>query len=204
MSNSQMMSASFGPVNFSSLTGPSLPFENPLISMQVQLRAIRHVIQSVAFNQRRGCDALIRPVIHATGSQFLRRVLPQELAVGFAECHQHTAIARLLGIAQAFVVRANEHHAARLRPDCHTPANPRSATHLIFFFVCDVPVDRRVLHVGHHVAVGCPAPHRPVACARVGCAEREADAQTRSRIADVSSIRCHFHVVEEHFKGASA
>ena len=113
MSNSQMMSASFGPVNFSSLTGPSLPLREALDVDTRELGAIGNVIKAVAFDQRRGCDALIRPVVHASGSQFLGRMLPDELAVGFAESHQHAAIARLLGIAQPFVVRADEDHAAR-------------------------------------------------------------------------------------------
>jgi hypothetical protein len=40
-------------------------------------------------------------------------VLPQELSVGLAEHHQHAAVPRLLRIAKQFVIRADEHHAAR-------------------------------------------------------------------------------------------
>ncbi len=66
--------------------------------------AISDVIEPVAFDQRRGADALKRPVIGAAGGQFIVHILPEKLAVGFTEGHQDAFIARDFGIFQAFVV----------------------------------------------------------------------------------------------------
>ena len=136
--------------------------------------AIARVVEPRALDQRRRSDALIRPVVGAARRQLLVRLLPQELAGLFLERHQHAAVARLLRIAQRFVVRADEHHAAgddrvavALRAELGDP--------LHVLLRLDVPLGRQPLHVRHHVAIGRAAPHRPVAAAGIGRAERARD-----------------------------
>ena len=159
--------------------------------------AIAHVVQRFSLDEGRGGDALIRPVVGASRLELCVGVLPHELAVGLAERHQHTAIARLLGVAQSFVVRPDEHHAAgndrvpvALRPEIGDP--------LDVLLRLDVPLARQPFGVGDHVAIGRPAPHRPIARARIGSrkmgrgggrdqSEEHFDAEAQSRRAGPSS-----------------
>ena len=159
--------------------------------------AIADVVQRLAVDERGRGDALIRPVVRASGLELRVRVLPQELAVGFAERHQHAAIAGLLRIAQPFVVRADEHHAAgddriavALRAEIGDP--------LDVLLRLDVPVGRQPLGVRHHVAVGRAAPHRPVARAGIGGDKTRRAAARSSNDANADaqshSARCFCHV----------
>src|SRR5213594_2473526 len=72
--------------------------------------AIADVIEPVSLDQRRRCDALERPIVRAARLQFQVRVLPEELAVGFAESHENAAITWLLWIAQQLIVGTDESH----------------------------------------------------------------------------------------------
>ena len=56
--------------------------------------AVAGVVDVGALDERRRGDALIRPVVGAARRQLLVGLLPEELAVRFAERHQHAAIAR--------------------------------------------------------------------------------------------------------------
>src|SRR6185436_8505985 len=89
------------------------------------------------------------------------------------ERHQHSAIAGLFRIAHAFVVRADEHHAAS--DDWIAVALRTEVGHPFHVLLrLDVPVGRQTLHRGHHVAIGSAAPHRPVAAAGIGNRHRRA------------------------------
>src|SRR5262249_14694760 len=115
-----------------------------------------------ALDERRRGNALVRPVIGAPRRQLLVGLLPEKFTVRFAKRHQDAAVARLLGIAHAFVVRPDEHHAAgdhgvavALRSEIRNP--------LPVLLALDVPLDGEPFHVRDHVAIRRPAPHGPVA-----------------------------------------
>ncbi len=167
MSNDQMTSASNWPVSFSSFTGPSFSLSrNPWMSRQKTHAAVAHVVQALAFDERRRGDALERPVVGAPRLELHVRLLPEELAVGLAEGHQHAAVARLLRIAQQLVVGADEDHAAR--DDRVAVALRSEVGHPLHVLLrLDVPLGRQTLHVRDHVAIGRAAPHRPVAAAGI-------------------------------------
>ena len=125
-----------------------------------ELGAVADVVDAVALDERGAGDALVGPVVHASGRQLLVRDLPEELAVRLAERHHHAAVAGLLGIAQALVVRAHEHDPARhhrvavgLRAESRHPLDALLRLH--------VPRRRQALGRGHHVARRPAAPHRP-------------------------------------------
>ena len=161
--------------------------------------AVARVVEAVADDERRRGDALERPVIGAARLELRVRVLPEELAGGLAERHQHAAIAGLLRIAQQLVVRADEDHAARddrvavaLRAELGHPLDVLLGLH--------VPVGGQALHGRHHVAVGRAAPHRPVAGARIGGREmrrRMRAAPPRACGIDRRSVLSHRRVHED-------
>ena len=127
--------------------------------------AIADVVEVRALDERRRGDALERPVVGAARLELRVRLLPHELAVGLAERHQHAAVARLLRIAQRFVVRAEKDHAAGDdRVAVALRAERRDPFHVLLGL--DVPLGRQPLHLRHHVAVGRSAPHGPVAGVR--------------------------------------
>src|SRR4029453_17230402 len=74
---------------------------------------VARVVDVGAFDERRRRDTLVGPVVRTPGRQLLVRLLPEKLAVGFTERHQHAAIPGLLGIAWSLVVRADEYHPTR-------------------------------------------------------------------------------------------
>ena len=168
MSNAQIASASFGPVSFSSLNGPSFSLSrNPFDVQAPDDAPVADVVQLLAFDERRAGYALKRPVVRAARLQLRMGLLPEELAVGLAERHQHAPIARLLRIARRLVVRADEHRSAR--DDRVAVALRSERDHPLHVLLrLDVPLGRRRLHRRHHVAIGRAAPHRPVAGAGVG------------------------------------
>ena len=84
-----------------------LPVAEALRVERNQLGAVGNIIESVAFDERRRADSLIGPVVDATRSELVRNCLPEEFSIRFAERHQDAFVARDLGIAQAFVVRAD-------------------------------------------------------------------------------------------------
>ena len=141
------------------------------MSRQIDDAAVADVVEAAILDERRRGDALKGPVVGAAGLELHVRLLPEELAVRFAERHEHAAVAGLLRVAQQLVVRADEHHAAgddriavALRSEVGDP--------LDVLLRLDVPLGRQPLHVGHHVAVGRAAPHGPVAGAGVRGRER--------------------------------
>src|SRR4029450_10409820 len=120
-----------------------------------------------ALDERRSRDTLVGPVVRTSGRQLLVRLLPEKLAVGFTERHQHAAIPGLLGIAWSLVVRADEYHPTRnhgvavaLRAEFSDPFH--------VLLALEVPFDRQSLHVRNHIAVGSAAPHGPLAAAWIG------------------------------------
>jgi hypothetical protein len=124
-------------------------------------RAIAHVVEPLVLDDRRGGDALERPVVRAARFELPVRVLPEELAVRRAEGLEHATVAVLLRIAEELVVRADEDHAVGdhrvavgLRPEVGHPLHIASRLH--------VPVRGGAGHRRHHVAVGGAAPHRPL------------------------------------------
>src|ERR1035438_1517865 len=72
-----------------------------------EFAAVRYVVQAVGLHQGRGAGADIGPVLRRAGRQFRVGVLPEERAVGFAEAHQHAAVAGFGGVARRFVVGAD-------------------------------------------------------------------------------------------------
>ena len=77
-------------------------------------RAVAHVVEPLAFDQRRRGDALKRPVVGASRLELRRAsAATWNSPVRFAEGHQHAAVARLFLVAHQLVVGADEHHAAR-------------------------------------------------------------------------------------------
>ena len=153
------------PGQFLVLRAVVLVVAKPLDVDAEQHAAVAHVVEPFADHHRRGGHALEGPVVGAARFELRVRVLPQELAGGLTERHQHTAVARLLRVAHQLVVGADKDHAAgdhrvavALRAEIGDPLHVLLGLH--------VPVERQPLHRRHHVAAGRAAPHRPVAAGR--------------------------------------
>ncbi len=124
-------------------------------------RAVRGVVEAIPLDERRRADPLLRPVVHPAGGELLVGHLPQEVAVGGGERHDHSAIVGERRVADGVVVRAHEDLAARHRRagiglGAHVgpPLHVASGLH--------VPVGREPLLVGDHVAREGVAEHGPI------------------------------------------
>jgi enoyl-CoA hydratase/carnithine racemase len=135
--------------------------------------AVRRVVERLSHYQGRGRHSLERPVVGPARLELRMRLLPQELAVGLAERHQHAAVPGLGRIAQQFVVRPDEDHApgddgvaVALGTQFRDPLDVDARI--------DIPFRRQPRHVGNHIPVSGPAPHGPVPGTRLrqrpGCA----------------------------------
>src|SRR5436853_422618 len=143
-----------------------LAVAEPLSIETNQLAAIRHIVESLSFDQRRRAHALIRPIINAARREFFACVLPEKLAVGFAKRHQYALVPGLFRIAKALVVGSAVDLSARddrvavcLRPERRNP--------LDVLFSGDVPTCRQAFHIRDHIPIWSAAPHWPIAAARI-------------------------------------
>ena len=159
---------------------------------------IADVVETLTFDQWGRGDTLVRPIVGATGLELRVRLLPEELAVRFAEGHQHAAVAALLWIAEQFVVGADEHHAfgddriaVALRAEVGDPLDVLLRLH--------VPLGWDVLHVRDLIAIRRSTPHRPVGRAGIGGGQANGRAQRDEREQDQQhgkargSARIHAH-----------
>jgi len=115
---------------------------------------------------------LERPIEGAAGGQLLIGVLPEELAVGFAEAHQHAAVPWLFGIADQLVVGSHVDLAAR-HYGVAVALGAQFRHPLDVFLGFDIPRNGNAGHRRGHVAVRCATPHRPVTVAWVGGKEQQ-------------------------------
>src|SRR5262249_30742345 len=93
-------------------------------------------------------------------------LLPEELAVRFAEAHQNAPIAGFLGVAHRFIVGADinlpsGHYGIAIA----LGAKLRDPFDILLRL--DIPGSGDAFHGGKHVAIWSAAPHRPVAAARI-------------------------------------
>src|SRR5258707_404741 len=70
--------------------------------------AVAAIVNALPFDDGRGADAFARPIVYATGFQFVVNGLPEKLAVFLVEAHQDALIALDLGVLRVLVIGADE------------------------------------------------------------------------------------------------
>ena len=85
-----------------------LAVQEPFGVQANQLSAVAHVVEPLSFHGGGGADALLGEVVFRSGSQFVRDGLPQELAIGLPEAHEHAPVALDIGVPGIPIVGAEE------------------------------------------------------------------------------------------------
>ena len=121
--------------------------------------AVGNVVEPIALDIGGRANALLWPVVDAAGRKFGVGDLPQELAVGEIEGHDHAAVALVVGVALGLIVGADEDLVAvDQRAAVGLRAEGGAPQHV--FAGVDVPGRGQVFFVRDLVAAGRAAPHR--------------------------------------------